>query len=232
MVSPDVYVNLSTDEALDSDARNIHHPRLRDNHERMLPYLRVMNVQHFSFAHPESDELVLRQGQLVVHDGMTDMFRGLFDGLLEYKYPVENMIPISQIPGSEDALSMAANHTIVYRPDVIGDPDDPRAPVSEHARGSALDLNPLDNPLITPDYRIEPPEAIGRLARFETMLLRRPDVIQHALSLGFEWGNDWPDPRFGDGFYGVQNGVPRHILRDQHHLEAIPRIAQELDQPF
>jgi hypothetical protein len=127
---------------------------------------------------------------------------------------------------------MARNRTVVYRPDVIGDPDDPNAPFSEHLKG-AVDLSPLDSPIINPDFTIEPPEAIGRLPRLGRVLSRRPDVGLYLKYMGYELGHDWDDPRAGEGFYGVSRttGEQKHILRDQHHIEPVPSLAAQVEMP-
>jgi hypothetical protein len=228
----EIYSSLSHHDAIDVTGSNIGDPRLWSLHRHMVPLLRVLDVKHLSYENPVSDKLLLRQGQLVVHHELVDDFTELFEGWLDLKYPIEHAIPISQSSRSNDKLSMGLNRTLVYRPDVVGDPRDEAAPPSEHYYGRALDVNPLDNPLINPDHTVEPEEAIGRLPRLGMVLLRRPDVVQHALNLGFEWGNDWPDPRSGEGYYGVrENGEPRHILRDSHHFEVIPRFAKLLEMP-
>lgn len=206
--------------------------RLWVMHNRMVPYLRVLNVRHISHGSPESDRLVLRQGQVVVHQDLHATFSRFFEGLLDLEFPIGDAIPISQSPESSDAYSMARNRTVVYRPDVIGEADDPTAVPSEHYRASAVDINPFHNPIVNPDHTIEPPEAVGHLPRLSMVLLRRPDVVQHAQGLGFEWGNDWPDPRSGEGFYGSSRDEwPRHVLRDPHHFEVIPRLAEALEMP-
>ena len=226
----EVYCNLSADAALDIEGSNISDPHLRAMHLKMVPFLRVLSVDHWSFENPSDEELVLRRGQVVVHKDLQQTFSQLFEGLLELEYPIEHAIPISQSPDSQDSYSMAQNRTLVYRPDVIGSGD--AAVPSEHYRASAVDINPLDNPILHPNNTVDPPEAAGRLPRLGMVLLRKTAVVQHALNLGFEWGNDWPDPRFGEGFYGIgQDGQPRHILRDPHHFELVPRLAAQLEMP-
>jgi hypothetical protein len=90
---------------------------------------------------------------------------------------------------------MAHNRTLVYRPDVVGDPDDPAASPSIHSYGAAIDINPLHNPIINPDHTVEPVEATGLTPHLGMVLLRNPEVAELAASLDMEWGNDWPDPR-------------------------------------
>jgi hypothetical protein len=228
----EIYSSLSAEDAIDVEGKNISHPRLREMHLKMVPLLSLLAVRHVSYENPESDKLVLRQGQIVVHRDLREKFLALFAGWLYLQYPIEHAIPISQSPDSQDGYSMARNRTLVYRPDVIGDAADPTAPASEHYRAHAVDVSPFHNPIVNPDHTVEPPEAVGHLPRLGMVLLRRPDVVEYARSVGFEWGNDWPDPRFGEGFYGITaSGQSRHILRDSHHFELVPSLAAQLEMP-
>lgn len=228
----DVYSKLSFEEAVDADGKNIDHPRRWEFHQKMVPFLRIIAVKHVSFENPESERLVLRQGQLVVHRDLVDTFTELHKRWLELDFPIKHCVPISQAPNSDDNYAMAESFSHVYRPDVVGNIDDPNAPWSEHARGSAGDYNQLDNPLITADFHVQPPQAIGRLPRLGMVMLRDPEVMQAAKELGFELGVDWPDSRAGKGYYGIDSeGNPRHILRDSHHIEIIPSLAEQLPMP-
>ena len=234
MAEIDVYCNLPDDKAIDPEGRNISHPRLRAMHLQRVPLLAVLGVTHLSYENSESDRLVLRRGQIVVHKGMRATFRKLFEGWLELGYPIEQAVPISQFPDSSDAISMAKNNTVAYRPDVIGDADDPLATPSEHYRGTAIDVNPWHNPLINADHTIEPREAIGHLPRLGMMLRRQVfDVVKYAIDdCDLEWGGDWADPRAGAGYYGIgPNGQQRHMVTDTHHFELIPHLAARFPMP-
>lgn len=232
MAKIEVYSSLSFEDAVDVDGKNIDHPRLWAMHQAMIPLLRVMNVVHFSYENPTSEKLVQRQGQIVVHYAMQQRFHDLFEGWQELRYPIEHARPISQTPGSNDKRSMALNRTLVYRPDVVGEPNNPDDPPSEHYRGSAVDVNPFHNPIINPDHTVEPAEAVGHKPRLAMVVRRLPDVIGHALDLDFEWGGDWDDARAGKGYYGVDAaGQPRDIVQDPHHFELVPDLAKQLEMP-
>jgi hypothetical protein len=231
----EIYSRLSAEDAIDVEGRNISHPLLRERHLRMVPFLRVITVDHFMLKNPydqDSDQMIFGRGQAVAHRDLVDTFNQFFEGLRDLRFPLERAIPISQSPDSQDAFSMAHNRTLIYRPDVIGDPDDPAAPRSIHSYGAAVDINPLHNPIVNPDHTVEPVEAVGFTPHLSMMLLRNLDVADMAADLDMEWGNDWPDPRHTLSYAGIgRDGKPRHILRDTHHFELLKPVIDSLELP-
>ena len=91
--------------------------------------------------------------------------------------------------GSDD-LSMEANNTsgfncreIAFRPGVW----------SNHAFGTAIDINPLVNPLVSGDL-ILPPEGapfIDRSIQVKGGIYTGDAVTQAFAAIGWGWGGDW-----------------------------------------
>lgn len=204
------YSSLTREEALDGSAlaQLPEASALQDIHHRMIPYLSVLAVRHIGY------DGRLKEGQLVVHEGLRDTFKTVFKNLVELRYPIQQVRPMVAYDWS-DARAMAANNTSSYRPDFIGDPTRHRA--SEHTRGSAVDINPLDNPLRNPNNTIEPVEAYGRNPREDAIIMRNKKVRDMFSDLGFEYGGMWPiagaELLTGHGDY--YPGSPS----DDHHFE-------------
>lgn len=125
--------------------------------------------------------------------------------------------------GWDDNRSMTANNTSVYRPDFIGHPENSKA--SEHTRGSALDLNPLDNPMFCADGKIAPRDAIGRVPREDAVIYGNTAVIALFHEHNMEFGGFWNDPEHPTDFYGLDQPA------DQHHFELRPAAANRLNVP-
>lgn len=150
-------------------------------------HLDTLTVQHIGF------DGQTHEGVIICHRAISDDLRQIFAELHRQRYPIECIRPISDY-GDDDERSMQANNTscYCYRP-IQG-----TTRLSNHARGLAVDVNPLYNPcvrrkkdgtlLIQPStgrpyadrtksfpYKITPHDLCYRLFR------------QH----GFTWGGSW-----------------------------------------
>lgn len=222
--------NMTDDEALDREGRYITDSKLWFYHQKMLPYLRVLTVEHVSYQSDDSKKLVLREGKIVTHRDAAEDFAAFFKGFLELDkpFPIAQAVPIAHKHyRHNDGRSMAENNSHVQRTSLIGG----RTP-SEHLRGTAGDFNALDAPMIMPDYTIVPAEAIGRQPPHLDMIIkRRPDVIALFHSLGYEVGAYWDDPSHPDDYYGEKNGELVPILNDGHHIEKRPHLLDQIEVP-
>lgn len=151
---------------------------------RDLRYLRVTYVDFDGRAH---------QGELVVHRAaaaaMTDVFEALYDA----RWPIRAMRLVDDFRGDDDA-SMAADNTSGYNCRRVAG----RSSWSAHAFGTAVDVNPVENPYVTAGA-IRPPAghrfaALDRSAgaRVPAGTIREGDVVVRAFArIGWEWGGGW-----------------------------------------
>lgn len=160
--------------------------RLGSSHRTGCPVLssdlRLVTVTHLGFdGRP-------RQGELVVHRtqaaAVVDVFRRLYDA----RFPVQRMETVDRFGGDDDA-SMAANNTSAYncRRTTGG------TSWSEHAYGTALDLNPVQNPYVSGSF-VAPEAGRGYLdrSRVRTGMVTAGDVVVRAFAAaGWEWGGDF-----------------------------------------
>ncbi len=148
-----------------------------------LDELVLVSLNHWNF----DGQVVV--GELVIHEDhagdIIDVFSRLFDG----EFPIERMEIVDNFQGSDD-LSMAANNTSGFNcREVAGRP----GRWSNHAFGTAIDINPLQNPLVS-DTVILPPEGadyVDRSVRVQGGIYPGDLVTQAFAEIGWGWGGDW-----------------------------------------
>ncbi len=145
--------------------------------------LTLVTVEYVSF-----DGLV-HQGQVVIHQKLATDVSEVFVELLKHGFPVARVVPIIAYDWDDDA-SMLANNSSGFNYRLISGTDR----LSEHGKGVALDLNPLQNPHIGRSGRHSPdvpydPTVLG------TITADGP-VATLFKARGWDWGGDWKD-RYG-----------------------------------
>lgn len=113
----------------------------------------------------------------------------VFERLYDERFPIQQMQLVDVFAGN-DNLSMEANNTsafncreVAFRPGVW----------SNHALGTAIDLNPLVNPFVS-DTLILPPEGAPFADRsVETLGGIYPGsvVVEAFADIGWGWGGNW-----------------------------------------
>ena len=126
-------------------------------------------------------------GQIVVHERLVPSLKSIFPKLAEARFPIVRMTPIS-VFGWSDLRSMQANNTSGYNNRYIEGTDR----LSTHALGTAIDINPLYNPMIKDRVAYPPgarydPERPGTLTTDSL-------VVRLFKDYGYVWGGDWKDP--------------------------------------
>ena len=149
-----------------------------------LRYVRVMHVDAQGNEH---------LGELVCHHLIANDLLDIFTELYRQRYPIERMRLIDDYQG-DDERSMQANNTscFCYRP-VAGS-----TRLSAHARGLAVDVNPLYNPCVKrrPDgtLHIQPQTGSKYADRTVTSaykLVRNDLCYRLFIAHGFKWGGAW-----------------------------------------
>ncbi len=126
-----------------------------------------------------------------MHADWADALLGVFAQLRAIGFPIERMEPVDAFGGSDDA-SMAVNNTSAFncRPVTGG------TGWSRHAFGSAIDINPRQNPYVTSDGQVLPPEGAAHVERSPAQgrIIRGEGVVEAFAAIGWRWGGDWSDP--------------------------------------
>ena len=149
--------------------------------------LRYLRMSHVGFD--GRDHI----GEMVVAARYARAVTGVFERLYDARWPIRRMRLVDVYDG-DDNRSMAANNTSAYNcRRVAGGPG-----WSAHAYGTAIDINPVQNPYLVPPS-IAPP-AGRRFAAIDrsggspvpTGAIRADDVVVRAFSaIGWQWGGTW-----------------------------------------
>jgi hypothetical protein len=131
-----------------------------------------------------------RTGVLVVAAEWAEPLVAVFEHLHAAGFPIERMEPVDLYDGSDDA-SMAVNNTSAFncRPVTNG------TSWSRHSYGTAIDLNPRQNPYLLGD-QVLPPEGRDHLDRTPApgRILDGDVVVEAFTAIGWQWGGHWSSP--------------------------------------
>ncbi|MDG1411693.1 MAG: M15 family metallopeptidase [Acidimicrobiales bacterium] len=146
--------------------------------------LRLLTVTHHDLV---GDRQV---GEIVVHADHAEALLTVFEALYGAGFPIERMDPITAFDG-DDGASMRANNTSGFNCRVI----DGTNRWSQHAYGTAVDINPLINPWVR-GSAVDPPEGAVYLDREADTpgLIHADDIVVQAFeAIGWSWGGYWND---------------------------------------
>jgi hypothetical protein len=158
--------------------------------------LRLLTLSHHAFDGTTS------QGELVVHRDVAEEVLQIFEQLFSYGFAIERMQRVDSFGGSDDA-SMAANNSSAFNFRRVQGSQ----VLSHHARGMAIDLNPVQNPWVRGE-RVDPPAGQAYLERSHLrpgMIVEPGPVVETFLAHGWYWGG-----HFGE-------------MQDYHHFSKLPR---------
>ena len=144
--------------------------------------LRLLRLTHLGFDGRS------HVGELVVHRASAAAVVEVFRRLHAARFPVERMVTVEQY-GSDDDRSMAANNTSAYNCRLTTG----GTRWSEHAYGTALDVNPVQNPYVR-GTAVEPEagrEYVDRSRVRPGMVVAGDAVVRAFAAAGWEWGGDW-----------------------------------------
>jgi poly-gamma-glutamate synthesis protein (capsule biosynthesis protein) len=128
------------------------------------------------------------EGELVVARTLAPRVVELMRRLYALGFPIRQLHLVDDYAGDDDA-SMAADNSSAFNFRVVAGTD----VLSQHARGLAIDLNPLENPWRRPDRVLPPAGAafVDRTLVRPGMIVRPGPVVAALDELGWEWGGDW-----------------------------------------
>ena len=132
----------------------------------------------------------VQQGELAVAASVAEDVVAIFRQLYEIGYPIASMRLVDDFAGDDDA-SMAANNTSAFncRPVTGG------GGFSEHSYGTAIDVNPVQNPYLSGSV-VLPAAGGAYLDRPDApAVLHAGDAVVTAFAdHGFSWGGNWHGP--------------------------------------
>ena len=156
----------------------------RDGCPVHLDDLRQITMTHHTF-----DGRVV-EGELIVAASVAKTVQAAFKAAFDAGYPIKSMRPVRYFGGDDDK-SMDENNTSAFNcRNVAGG-----SSWSQHSYGSAIDINPVENPYINRAGRVSPSagEAYVDRARTDTpSLLTAESVLVVSLkAAGWGWGGEW-----------------------------------------
>ena len=130
----------------------------------------------------------VRRGEMICNKAISDDLLYIFKELYKAKYPIASIRLIDDFDG-DDQRSMEANNTSCfnYRTKTSG------TSLSVHARGMAVDINPLQNPYVKGEI-VEPEAArdyADRTVDFPHKITDEDLCCKLFRSRGFQWGGAW-----------------------------------------
>jgi hypothetical protein len=149
----------------------------------IIDRLGLIDVLYYSFDGKR------HQGQIVVDCALEDDVFEIFTFLEKIKFPVGRVIPIVEYKW-DDHESMAANNSSGFNFRVI----EGTTKLSLHSLGRAVDINPVQNPVIYPDGRIAPAGAEYNPEKAGTITGDHP-MVQEFLKHGWHWGGNFDQPK-------------------------------------
>ncbi|MFD0485485.1 M15 family metallopeptidase [Kineococcus sp. GCM10028916] len=126
-------------------------------------------------------------GRIVVAADVAQATADVFGSLYAMRYPVARMEPVEAFGGSDDA-SMAADNTSAFncRATTGG------TGFSEHSYGTAIDLNPVENPYVKGSTVLpEAGRAFVERKPAPGVVVAGDAVVRAFADRGFSWGGDW-----------------------------------------
>lgn len=154
--------------------------------------LRHLTLSHWDF------EGAVRTGELVVHETVAEDIVAVFRQLFELRYPIRRMTLVDDFgPGStasdgaDDFASIEADNTSAFN---CRTRTGSGSEYSQHAFGTAIDLNPLENPYVGRSGTTSHPASVpflDRSAGAPGVVTADDPVVRALRSIGWGWGGDW-----------------------------------------
>ena len=152
-----------------------------------LADLRYLRLSYIDF------DGVPQTGEMVCAAAIADDLCAIFRALYEAAYPIRSIRLVDDFGGSDEA-SMQADNTSCFNYRAV--PGTQR--LSNHARGLAVDVNPLENPYVDRAGRVSPAGAepyADRTADFPHKIDRADLCYRLFRAHGFAWGGAWRSVR-------------------------------------
>jgi hypothetical protein len=149
----------------------------------IIDHLSMVDVCYYSF------DGMRHQGQIIINSELEDDVCEIFVLIEKLKFPIGKAIPIVAYSW-EDHVSMAANNTSSFNYRVI----ESTTKLSLHSFGRALDINPVQNPVIYPHGLIAPEGAVYNPQKRGAFTVANP-IVQEFLKRGWHWGGNFEQPK-------------------------------------
>jgi hypothetical protein len=151
--------------------------------DEIIDGLSLVDVLYYSFDGRK------HQGQIIVSREREDDVYEIFDYIEKILFPIGKVVPIIAYQWN-DYDSMADNNSSSFNFRVI----EGTTKLSMHSLGKAVDINPLQNPVIYPNGIIAPEGAKYRPKERGTFTEDNA-IVQEFLRRGWHWGGNFDQPK-------------------------------------
>ena len=133
---------------------------------------------------------VAHVGELIVHQDVVPAIRQVFEALWLARFPIRSMRLIDDY-GGDDFTSIEADNTSAFNCRFV----EGTSRWSNHATGTAIDINPLENPYVSGGTTAHPGSEpyIDRVPGPGVILEGGPVTVAFD-AVGWEWGGRWVTP--------------------------------------
>ncbi len=160
----------------------------RDGCPVPLSNLRYLRLSYYGFDGKD------HTGEMIVHKDVAKDVLAIFRELYNIKYPIRKMYLVSRY-GASDFKSIEADNTSAFNCRLVTGGNK----WSNHAYGKAIDLNPLENPYISSNGKIEHKASLKYRIRkrlnnkpqYKALLLQGDLAVRAFKKRGWRWGGDW-----------------------------------------
>lgn len=151
--------------------------------EEIILSLSLVDVLYYSFDGSK------HQGQIIVNRELEDDVFEIFNYIEKILFPVGKVVPIAAYQWN-DYNSMEDNNSSSFNFRVI----EGTTKLSMHSLGKAIDINPVQNPMIYPDGLISPTGAKYLPKERGTFATDNP-VVKEFVRRGWHWGGNFDQPK-------------------------------------
>ncbi len=174
-----VFQALSIPTETEARMRGVSYP---EGAEIQLSELRYLKLSYVDF---DGEEQV---GEMICNQAIAQDLLDIFRALYEARYPIRSIRLIDDF-GGDDIASMEADNTSCFNYRVVAG----TKTLSKHARGMAVDINPLENPCVR-SAGVSPSGGAtfaDRSRDFPHKIDRDDLCCRLFLERGFTWGGSW-----------------------------------------
>jgi hypothetical protein len=151
--------------------------------EEIILTMSLMDVLYYSFDGRK------HQGQIIVNRELEDDVYDIFNFIEKIFFPIEKVVPISAYQWN-DRSSMADNNSSSFNFRVI----EGTSKLSMHSLGKAIDINPVQNPVIYPNG-VTFPEGAQYFPENRGTFAADNAIVQEFIRLGWHWGGNFDQPK-------------------------------------
>ena len=148
--------------------------------------LRLLTLSHWGFdGRP-------RTGLLVVHRDVAGELVAVFRDLYAARFPIRRMVPVDAYGGS-DFRSIEADNTSAFNCRYV----DGTTRWSNHAYGTAIDVNPIENPYVSGGRTAHAASRpyVRRMPRRQGTAFEGGPLVRAFDRVGWGWGGRWTSPK-------------------------------------